>query len=217
MPSPGLVPSPVSTTAAGRLASKAPGSVSFDRRNAAADDHTPGRSHGVVHEQRPVGGQSNRRDAAVLHPGQLHCRLHRGERGLADIKLPLDQAVHICACRGEHHARRHPRRAVTTAGHDHAVGRLARRYAVPFAERGGVRQLRVDLRHADVVDLEQLPARSLSAAATGAASKSGRSSAGTAVRLPMCIVTPGSLGAASCRGCPTSRCPGAPCSCPWCT
>ncbi len=190
----GQRPSAASTTAPGRLASTAPGSVSLDRRTPLPMTTRPVAATAASTNTGQSRGQPDRRDPAVLHAGQLDRLVHRGERSLAYVQLALDQPVHVRAGGGEHHARRHPGLPVPAPGDDDAVGRLGRRDAVRARRRRQCRPAPDRSRRRRCRSTAILPSSAASAAATGAASRSGRSRAGTAGRLPMCIVTRPSLG-----------------------
>src|SRR4051794_35013727 len=74
--------------------------------DAAADHHGRRGRDGRVDQDRPVLGEADRGDAAVLHAGHRNRVVHRGERGLARVEALADQAVDVGPGAREHQAGR---------------------------------------------------------------------------------------------------------------
>ena len=144
--------------APGRLASVAPGSASFDRRTPLPMTTAPACRDGLVHEHRPVGGQPDRGDAAVLHPGQLDRGLHRANEALRTSSSRLTRPFTSALVVAQHHARGHPR------SRRHAARPPPRSWptrlsATPYRSQNAAvsASVGIDLGHADVVG-RSLPA-----------------------------------------------------------
>ena len=122
------------------------------RPTQAGTDHDVRRgSGGRIDEDRPISRQPERRDTAVLHPGLRDRVVHRGERRLAGVEQTTYDSIHVSPRCSQHHASSHPYHVSPARGDDDAVGRDVQPDAVPLAERGSVRQVRIDLRDADLV------------------------------------------------------------------
>src|SRR5205814_3216361 len=103
--------------------------------------------------------QADRRDPAVLHAGGGGDRVNRREGCLPRVQVPAHQPVDVGPGGRGHHAGRVAGLAASLGRDDHAVRRFFRGDAVAFAERGGVRQRRVDLGHLHVVGARQVAQR----------------------------------------------------------
>ena len=171
------------TSAVGRAASDGPGKEELAPADAAADHDLRRPRDRRVDEDRPVGGQAERSDSAVLHARERDSLVHRRERRRPRVQAAPHDTVHIGARRGQHHARRErtspPRLPLTTTqlAETSRPRRSVRRTPRCRPERDRSRPRRPAPRRQD-------RARS-SARTTGTASSSGCPSAGWAVRDPV--------------------------------
>ena len=139
------------TVTAGSRVKSEPGSRIFERRTPEPIMTAGQPVTRPVDEDRPVRRQADRRDAAVLHTGQLHGPLHRQERCLADIEIAAYGPVHICPSRRQDHARSEAFGPLSLAADDHTVGQHVRVEPESLLGGGRVRNRRVDLDHSNLV------------------------------------------------------------------
>ena len=142
--------SPLDDLRAGQCRHQRPGQRQLRAAQPAADDHRRRVRHRGVDQQRPVVGQAERGDPAVLHARQRHGVVHRRERRLARVQPPPHQAVDVGTRGGEHQAGRVPDHLAAATRDDDTVRGAVHRRAVRGAERRGVGQRRVDLGDADL-------------------------------------------------------------------
>ncbi len=137
--------SPSMTSAPGSAPASRPGSSSLERRTPEPITATSMSSTRESTSSRHAGGQPDRGDAAVLHPGLLDRAVHRQERALADVEGPLDHVVDVGPGVRADQAGGDPLLAVALAADHHAVGAGVHAEVVGLAHRGGVGDRRVDL------------------------------------------------------------------------
>ena len=115
--------------------------------NSASDDNPLLIGDVLVDKDRPVSGQPDRGDTAVLHAGQRYRGIHRRERNLARINMlrTMHPSTSARIAGGQHHACRVPHAVGALGLHDDTVRRDVEPDAVVLAEGGRIGQVRVDL------------------------------------------------------------------------